>query len=213
MMQTAQLRTGVALALAAVMAAGSIRLGAQAPVNAPAPAATQATPPSGGVLPPADYVIGPDDALSIIYWDHKEMSADVVVRPDGKITLPLVNDMQAVGLTPDQLRQKITEAGAKFVESPVVTVIVKEIKSRQVSITGQVGKSGWYPINGPMTVIQLIALAGGLQEYADGKHISVLRTEKGQPVSYRFNYDEVVKKRRNLKQNIELKPGDQVVVP
>jgi polysaccharide export outer membrane protein len=213
MMQTAQLRTGVALALAAVMAAGSIRLGAQAPVNAPAPAATQATPPSGGVVPPADYVIGPDDALSIIYWDHKEMSADVVVRPDGKITLPLVNDMQAVGLTPDQLRQKITEAGAKFVESPVVTVIVKEIKSRQVSITGEVGKSGWYPINGPMTVIQLIALAGGLQEFADSKNISILRTEKGQPVSYRFNYDEVVKKRRNLKQNIELKPGDQVVVP
>jgi polysaccharide export outer membrane protein len=213
MMQTAQLRTGVALALAVVMAAGSIRLGAQAPVNAPAPAATQATPPSGGVLPPADYVIGPDDALSIIYWDHKEMSADVVVRPDGKITLPLVNDMQAVGLTPDQLRQKITEAGAKFVESPVVTVIVKEIKSRQVSITGEVGKSGWYPINGPMTVIQLIALAGGLQEFADSKNISILRTEKGQPVSYRFNYDEVVKKRRNLKQNIELKPGDQVVVP
>lgn len=212
MMQTAQLRTGVALALAAVMAAGSIRLGAQAPVNAPAPAATQATPPSGGVVPPADYVIGADDSLSIVYWDHKEMSADVVVRPDGKITLPLVNDMQAVGLTPDQLRQKITDAGSKFVESPVVTVIVREIKSRQVSITGEVGKSGWYPINGPMTVIQLIALAGGLQEFADGKHISILRTEKGQPVSYRFNYDEV-KKRRNLKQNIELKPGDQVIVP
>jgi polysaccharide export outer membrane protein len=213
MMQTAQLRTGVALALAAVMAAGSIRLGAQAPVNAPAPAATQATPPSGGVVPPADYVIGPDDSLSIVYWDHKEMSADVVVRPDGKITLPLVNDIPAVGLTPDQLRQKITDAGSKFVEAPVVTVIVKDIKSRQVSITGEVGKSGWYPINGPMNVIQLIALAGGLQEYADGKHISILRTEKGQPVSYRFNYDEVVKKRRNLKQNIELKPGDQVVVP
>lgn len=213
MMQTAQLRTGVALALAVVMAAGSIRLGAQAPVNAPAPAATQATPPSGGVVPPADYVIGPDDSLSIVYWDHKEMSADVVVRPDGKITLPLVNDIPAVGLTPDQLRQKITDAGSKFVEAPVVTVIVKDIKSRQVSITGEVGKSGWYPINGPMNVIQLIALAGGLQEYADGKHISILRTEKGQPVSYRFNYDEVVKKRRNLKQNIELKPGDQVVVP
>jgi polysaccharide export outer membrane protein len=213
MMQTAQLRTGVALALAAVMAAGSIRLGAQAPVNAPAPAATQATPPSGGVVPPADYVIGPDDSLSIVYWDHKEMSADVVVRPDGKITLPLVNDIPAVGLTPDQLRQKITDAGSKFVEAPVVTVIVRDIKSRQVSITGEVGKSGWYPINGPMNVIQLIALAGGLQEYADGKHISILRTEKGQPVSYRFNYDEVVKKRRNLKQNIELKPGDQVVVP
>jgi polysaccharide export outer membrane protein len=158
-------------------------------------------------------VIGPDDSLSIVYWDHKEMSADVVVRPDGKITLPLVNDIPAVGLTPDQLRQKITDAGSKFVEAPVVTVIVKDIKSRQVSITGEVGKSGWYPINGPMNVIQLIALAGGLQEYADGKHISILRTEKGQPVSYRFNYDEVVKKRRNLKQNIELKPGDQVVVP
>ncbi len=208
MMQTAQLRRGVALVLAVGVAAGAARLGAQAPATVPAPP----TQPAGGVVPPPDYVIGADDSLSIIYWDHKEMSADVVVRPDGKITLPLVNDLQASGLTPDQLRQKVTDAGSKFVEGPVVTVIVKEIKSRQVSITGQVGKSGWYPINGPMNVIQLIALAGGLQEYADSKNISIIRVEKGQPVSYRFNYDEV-KKRRNLKQNIELKPGDQVIVP
>jgi polysaccharide export outer membrane protein len=92
-------------------------------------------------------------------------------------------------------------------------VIVKDIKSRMVSITGEVGKSGPYAINGPMTVLQLISLAGGLQEFADKKHISIIRIENGQPVSYLFNYDEVVKKRKNLKQNIQLKPGDQVVVP
>jgi polysaccharide export outer membrane protein len=186
---------------------------AQAPAapRPAAPAPTQVAP--AGVTPPSDYVIGVEDALSIIFWDHKEMSADVIVRPDGKISLPLVNEIAATGLTPEQLRVKLTEAGAKFIEDPNVMVIVKDIKSRMVSITGEVAKSGPYPINGPMTVLQLISLAGGLQEFADTKHISIIRTEKGQPVSYLFNYDEVVKKRKNLKQNIQLQPGDQVVVP
>jgi polysaccharide export outer membrane protein len=140
------------------------------------------------------------------------MSADVVVRPDGKITLPLVNDVQAAGLTPDQLRKNIADTGAKFVESPTVTVIVKDIRSRQVFITGMVGKPGPYPILGPMTVMNLIAIAGGLQDFADGKNIVIIRNENGEPVSYRFNYKEVVK-RKNLKQNIELKPGDTIAVP
>jgi polysaccharide export outer membrane protein len=187
---------------------------AQAPAapRPAAPAQTQAQAQSG-VAPPSDYVIGPDDSLSILFWDHKEMSADVIVRPDGKISLPLLNDVVAVGLTPEQLRQKIAESATKFIEAPNVMVIVKDIKSRMVSITGEVGKSGPYAINGPMTVLQLISLAGGLQEFADKKHISIIRVENGQPVSYLFNYDEVVKKRKNLKQNIQLKPGDQVVVP
>jgi polysaccharide export outer membrane protein len=185
---------------------------AQAPrPPAPAPAPAQAVQP--GMTPPADYVIGPDDSLSIIFWDHKEMSADVVVRPDGMISLPLLNDVPVLGLTPDQLRAKLADAGGKFVEGLNVMVIVKDIKSRMVSITGEVAKSGPYPINAPMTVLQLISLAGGLQEYADKKHISIIRVEKGQPVSYLFNYDEVVKKRKNLAQNIQLRPGDQVVVP
>jgi polysaccharide export outer membrane protein len=140
------------------------------------------------------------------------MSQEVVVRPDGKISLPLLNDMQATGLTPEQLRLKITEAGSKFVEDPAVMVIVKDIKSRNVFITGQVAKPAPYPLNGPMSVLQLITLAGGLQEFADSKNILIIRAENGQPVSYRFNYSEVLK-RKNLKQNIELKPGDQVVVP
>lgn len=177
---------------------------------APAPAPAPAQP---GLAPPSDYVIGADDSLSILFWDHKEMSADVVVRPDGKISLPLLNDVVALGLTPEQLRVKIADAAAKFIEAPNVMVIVKDIKSRMVSITGEVSKSGPYAINGPMTVLQLISLAGGLQEFADRKHISIIRVENGQPVSYLFNYEEVVKKRKNLKQNIQLKPGDQVVVP
>jgi polysaccharide export outer membrane protein len=212
MMQTAQLRIGVTLALAAAMASGAARLGAQAPANASTPVTAQTTSPSDGIVPPSGYVIGPNDSLSVIYWDHKEMSADVVVRPDGKITLPLVNDVQAAGLTPDQLRKNIADTGAKFVESPTVTVIVKDIRSRQVFITGMVGKPGPYPILGPMTVMNLIAIAGGLQDFADGKNIVIIRNENGEPVSYRFNYKEVVK-RKNLKQNIELKPGDTIAVP
>jgi polysaccharide biosynthesis/export protein len=178
----------------------------------PVAAAQAPSAPPAGITPPADYVIGPDDSLSVLFWKDKDMSADVVVRPDGKISLPLINDLQASGLTPDQLRARITEAASKFVEDPNVMVIVKEIRSRRVFITGQVSKSGPYPLAGPMTVLQLISLAGGLQEFADGKNISIIRMENGQPVSYRFNYSEVLK-RKNLKQNIELKPGDQVVVP
>jgi polysaccharide export outer membrane protein len=200
---------------AAVIAVVGVAAGvasAQAPApQAPAPAAQAPAP--GGVVPPADYVIGPDDSLQIRYWNHKEMDADVVVRPDGMISLPLLNDVRVVGLTPEQLRTLIAEQAVKFIEGPNVMVIVKEIKSRTVSITGEVMKSGPYPINGPMSVLQLISLAGGLQEFADKKHISIIRTEKGQQVSHLFNYDEVVKKRRNLAQNIQLKPGDQVVVP
>jgi polysaccharide export outer membrane protein len=168
--------------------------------------------PAGAVIPPPDYVIGPDDQLSIVFWRDKDLSSDVVVRPDGKITLPLLNDVQAAGLTPDALRGVLTQAATKFVEEPNVSVAVKQINSRKVFITGQVGKPSPYPLNGPMTVVQLISLAGGLLEYADEKNVRVLRTENGASQSFRVNYDEL-KKGRNLQQNIELKPGDQVLVP
>ena len=179
-----------------------------APVS---PAAAVPTRPSaaGG----SDYVIGTDDVLSILFWRDKDLSApEVTVRPDGKVTLPLLNDMQAAGLTPDQLRDAIVVAAQKYVEDPNPTVIVKEIKSRKVFITGQVEKAGPYPLNGPTTILQLIAMAGGLREFADGKEISLMRTENGKPGVYSFNYQDVLK-RRNLRQNIELKPGDVVVVP
>jgi polysaccharide export outer membrane protein len=217
MMQTAQLRTGVAFALAAaVVAAGPARLGAQAPANPPATTAPAAAQPGGEasefITPPADYVIGVGDSLSVKFWKDNDMSADVVVRPDGLVTLPLINDMKAAGLTPEQLRTQVTAAATKFVEAPNVQVYVRDIKSRQVFITGMINRSAPYPLLGPMTVMQLIAMAGGLQDFADGKNIVIIRTENGEPVSYRFNYNEVMK-RKNLKQNIELKPGDTVIVP
>jgi len=188
----------------------------QSTPNASAPARPgSAAPPANlpsGVAAPADFVIGPDDVLTIVFWRDKEMSGDVGVRPDGKISLPLLNDIQASGLTPEQLRQQITTAAARLVEDPTVTVVVKQINSRKVFITGQVAKPGPYPLSGPTTVLQLIAMSGGVLEYADSKNITVMRTENGKPVAFSFNYKDVTK-RKNMKQNIELKPGDTIIVP
>ena len=162
-------------------------------------------------LPPG-YVIGAQDLLSIVFWRDKDMSADVVVRPDGKISLPLLNEVQAAGFTPEELRAHLTEAAAKYVEDPTATVVVKEIHSRNVYITGNVAKPATYPLVGDMNVLQLIALAGGLQEYADSKNIVVIRAEAGRQQYHKFNYNDVVKRKR-AEQNILLKPGDTIVVP
>jgi polysaccharide export outer membrane protein len=165
-----------------------------------------------GVPLPADYVIGADDVLTIVFWKDKDMSADVTVRPDGKVTLPLVNDIDAAGKTPDELRGSITKAATKFIEDPTVSVVVKQINSRRVFITGMVGKPGAYPISAPTTILQLISMAGGLGEFAHTKDIIINRLDRGRQVALKFNYDEV-RKGKNLKQNIELKPGDTVIVP
>ena len=183
----------------------------------PASNGTAATPPAGvtipaGVVPPADYVIGPDDVLAVVFWREKEMSTEVTVRPDGKITLPLLNDLQASGLTPEQLRDVVSKAAAQYIEVPAVTVVVKAINSRKVFITGQVGKQGAFPLAGPTTVMQMLATAGGVHEFADTKNIMILRTENGRQTAFRFNYNDV-RKGKNLKQNIELKPGDTIIVP
>lgn len=184
---------------------------------APAAPKAAAAPKSGvavapGVVAPGDYVIGPDDQLTVVFWREKDMSSDVAVRPDGKISLPLLNDVQAAGLTPEQLRASLTEAAAKFIEEPTVTVVVKQINSRRVFVTGQVNKPGPYPLSGPTNVMQLIAMAGGVLEYADAKHITIMRNANGKQESFLFNYKDVIK-RKNLKQNIELRPGDTIIVP
>jgi len=184
---------------------------AQQPVRPAAAAAAPADLPAGVPLPPG-YVIGPEDVLAILFWRDKDMSADVSVRPDGRITLPLINEVQAAGRTPDQLRDEVMKEAAKYVADPNVSVVVKSINSRKVFITGAVSKPGSYPLNAPTTVMQLIAMAGGLQEFADTKHIIVMRTEDGRQVALPFNYKDVLN-RKNLKQNIDLKPGDTVVVP
>ena len=177
-------------------------------VAVPAPAATMPT----GVALPTGYVIGPEDVLTIVFWRDKDMSGDVVVRPDGQITLPLLNDVPAAGKTPEQLRTAIHEGANRYIEDPTVSVVVKQINSRKVFITGMVGKPGMYPLTGPTTVLQLISMAGGLNEYARTKDIIVTRTEAGQQKALKFNYKDVLKG-KNLKQNIELKPGDTVLVP
>ena len=189
--------------------------------QAPKPAPPQASAPAsktpvglavpGAELPP-DYIIGPEDVLGIVYWKDKDMSTDAQVRPDGRIALPLLNDVHAAGLTPDQLREKLTEESRKYMEDPSITVVVRAINSRKAFITGEVNKPGPYLLTSPTSVMQLIAMAGGLREYANSKKIIIMRTEKGQQVSLTFNYKDVIAG-KNLKQNIELKPGDTVVVP
>jgi polysaccharide export outer membrane protein len=140
------------------------------------------------------------------------MTTDVVVRPDGKISLPVLNEIQAAGLTPEQLRASVTTAAGRFFEEPSVNVVVKQINSRKVSITGEDAKPGLFPLSGRMTVLQLIAAAGGLGEFAKGDAISVIRTEGDKQTQFKFNYKDVVRG-KNLKQNIELHIGDVVVVP
>lgn len=182
---------------------------AQAP---PAAAATAAAPRPTDPVIPSGYVIGTDDVLSIVYWKDKDMSADAQVRPDGRIALPLINEVVAAGLTPDQLREKLTEESKKYMEDANITVVVRQINSRRVFITGEVNKPGPYPLTAATSVMQLIAMAGGLREYADSKKIIIMRTDQGKTTSLRFNYRDVTSG-NNLQQNVALQPGDTVVVP
>ncbi len=194
---------------AAVLVSASLAEAQTAP--AAQPAAPESASPASATLP-AGYVIGPDDVLTIVFWRDKEMSAEVVVRPDGKISLPLVNDVEAAGRTPEQLRMELEKAAAKYVAEPNATVVVKAINSRKIYITGNVAKPGTYPLAGDMNVLQFIAMAGGLLEYADANDIIVVRREQSGDRYFKFNYKDVVKQ-KNVQQNILLKPGDTVVVP
>lgn len=169
--------------------------------------------------PPApDYVIGVDDVLTISVWGEAKASSEVTVRPDGKIGLTFGDEIVALGLRPDDLKAQITKALGKYYEEPIpnVSVSVKLMASRRVYITGPVAKPGPYILSGPMTVGQLISIAGGLQEFANRKDILVisatLKDKKGQPLTLHVNYNELSKGVNMAKNNIELRPGDQVIV-
>ena len=158
------------------------------------------------------YVIGADDVLDINAWKEPEITRTVPVRPDGKISLPLINDIQAAGFTPTQLATIITEKLKKYLTEPQVSVIVRTINSRRVYILGEVGRPGAYPLLPDMTVLQALSSAGGFTQFANSKKIYVLRSESGKQVKYPFNYRQVVAG-QYTQQNIVLQPGDTIVVP
>jgi polysaccharide export outer membrane protein len=160
---------------------------------------------------PPDYVIGPDDMLRITVWKETDMGATLPVRPDGKISLPLLDDIQAAGLTPLQLKDSITVKLKKYIADPRVTVVVTAMNSQRIFVTGEVNHTGAIPLLPNMTMLQALASAGFTQ-FANLKGIYLLRTENGHQVKLPFNYKEVVKG-RHPEQNIMLKPGDTVVVP
>jgi len=160
----------------------------------------------------ANYVIGAQDVLDVSIWKEQDISRVVPVRPDGKISLPLLNDVQAAGLTPAQLAAQITESLKKYVTNPQVTVIVTTINSQRVYILGEVTRPGAFPLLPNMTVLQALSSAGGFTQFAREKSIYVLRTEDGKPVKHPFNYKNVVNG-KNTDQDIVLKAGDTIVVP
>jgi len=162
---------------------------------------------------PKDFIIGLEDVLSINVWKEPELSVkEVVVRSDGKISIPLVSDIQASGLTTMQLQDKITEKLKEFVASPVVTVTVTRIVSQAVSVVGEVHKPGVYSLVAPMTVLELLARAGGVTLDARTKKIKIIRKENGKTVQFSFNYNDI-RSGKNLQDNISLKSGDVVIVP
>jgi polysaccharide biosynthesis/export protein len=184
---------------------------AQSQVNSQAPPATTSPAKSPATTDP-NYIIGAQDVLDISVWKEPEITRTVPVRPDGKISLPLLNDVQAAGLTPSQLTAEITSSLRKFVTDPEATVIVEQINSQRVYILGEVTRPGAYPLLPGMTVLQALSSAGGFTQFANEKKMYVLRRVNGNQEKYFFNYKDVLNGKR-AEQNIALKAGDTIVVP
>ena len=194
---------------ASVMCAASLIVAAASPVaHAQKPGAPNT---KAAIAVPVDYVIGVEDVLSVVFWREKDMSAEVVVRPDGKISLPMLNDVTAAGLTPEALATAVASAGAKFVRDAGATVIVKEIRSRKVYIIGEVAKPGTFQMGSEMTVLQALGEAGGFIEGANKSDVAIVRNQGGKQQRFKFNYNDVVKG-KNPAQNIRLLPGDTIIV-
>jgi polysaccharide export outer membrane protein len=192
----------------------------QSPRESSQPTQTASAKPAGdrpeGVNPPIkvgkDYVIGPDDVLDVSVWKEQELTRSLQVRPDGKISMPLLGDVQAAGLTPGQLGQSVTERLKKFLTAPQVTVILTQINSQRVYVTGEVTRPGAYPVLPGMTVLQAITSAGGLTQFANGKKIFLMRDENHIQTKYPFSYKEVLDGRK-AEENLPVKAGDTIVVP
>ena len=160
----------------------------------------------------AAYVIGPGDLLSVNVWKEKDLSKQVSVRLDGKISLPLVNDVQAAGLTLTELRDQLTKHYKDFVDVPEVSVTVLESRSKRIYLLGKVVKPGEYLMQKTMTVVQAISLAGGLAEWADSSDVKLIRKIDGVEQTFLVDYDAIVSG-EDLSQNVLLQPDDTIFVP
>ena len=173
-----------------------------------------------GALPPPEpapgeresYVIGIPDVLRIVVWQNPELSVEVPVRRDGKISVPLVDDVQAEGLTPEELKEVLTEALAEFVTAPDVTVIVQETNSHIVTVVGGVARSGQIPLVRQMRVLDAIAMMGGFNVWARKNHVKIIRQNENATVEYIFDYG-AFSSGKSPESNLLLQPGDTVVVP
>jgi polysaccharide biosynthesis/export protein len=183
--------------------------------NAPGPMDNSAlirrhAPPPTGSQADQSYLLGPEDQLRISVWDNKELSLDLVVRPDGKISMPLLQDVVAEGLTAGQLAANIQEGLSAFIVNPVVSVIVLQVNAPKYYVIGYVGRAGTYPLRGDVSVLQALALAGGLGPFASPRSIKLIRATKGKQEVRKINYYKVLD---SGKGNYLLKPGDTIVVP
>jgi polysaccharide export outer membrane protein len=188
---------GLVLVMAAAMAGG-------------APA--EGRPADQGPAEAADYRIGPEDLIQVSVWNNEAISRTVPVRPDGKITLPLLNDVQAAGLTPLELRGVLMKTLAEYMPTPEVSVIVTEVRSFKVSVIGAVPKPDRYELKSRATVMDVLAMAGGLTEFASRSRIFVLRSNAGKTERIPFDYGKVSSGDARYR-NVQLQPGDIVVVP
>jgi polysaccharide biosynthesis/export protein len=170
-----------------------------------------ATAPAAPVPEAGSFRIGPEDILDVQVWKNSDLSRVVPVRPDGMISLPLVNDIRAAGLTPTELREQITVRLSEFIPSPEVSVIVREVHSVKVAVVGSVRMPGHYDVKGPTTVLDLIARAQGLTEFADRGRIVILRQNGDTTTRIPFNYRRVAQ--GNEQDNFFVRPGDIIVVP
>jgi polysaccharide export outer membrane protein len=179
----------------------------QAPAEKPEskPAEIPAAP---APVDPKTYVIGVEDVIQIRVWRELELSNAYVVRPDGKISMPLAGEIEASGATPDVLKERVVAALSATMVKPEVTIEIRQVNSKKYFISGEVNRPGAFSLVTPVSVLEAISNAGGLREFANGKKILVMRGEE----RLKFNYREVIKGKK-MEQNIQLKPGDHVVIP
>ena len=184
---------------------------APADQKTPAPAEEKAdvtAASAGAAVDPKSYRSGAEDVILLRIWREPELSGLVVVRPDGKINLQLVGEIDAVDTTPIELELRIAKAYEKVLKNPIVTLQVQKVESKRYYLSGEVGKSGAFPLVRPMNILEAITIAGGIREFGNGKKIIVMRGSE----RLKFNFNEVIKGKK-LEQNILLQPGDHIVVP